>query len=297
MYHNPVLLNQSVDGLAIKPNGIYVDVTFGGGGHSRLMLERMDGGKLIAFDQDADALTNVPDDDRFIMINQNFRYLKNFLRLHGLEKVDGILADLGVSSHQFDEAERGFSTRFEADLDMRMNRNQTLTAAEILKTYSQEKLIRVFNDYGEIKSSYRLAIKICEIRESEQIKTTIQLNKIIGEIFPPTRINKFQAMVFQALRIEVNNEMDVLKSFLEQTTDVLNPGGRLVVIAYHSLEDRLVKNFIKSGNFKGEIEKDFFGKHLVDFKSITRKPIVPDNKEIRENNRARSAKLRIAERL
>lgn len=297
MYHNPVLLNQSIDGLAIKPNGIYVDVTFGGGGHSRLMLEKMNGGKLIAFDQDADALSNVPDDDRFIMINQNFRYLKNFLRLHGLEKVDGILADLGVSSHQFDEAERGFSTRFEADLDMRMNRNQTLTASEILNTYSQEELIRIFNDYGEIRSSYRLAIRICEERESEKIKTTFQLNKIIGEIFPPTRINKFQAMVFQALRIEVNNEMDVLKSFLEQTTDVLNPGGRLVVIAYHSLEDRLVKNFIKSGNFKGEIEKDFFGKPLVNFKSITRKPIIPDDNEIKANNRARSAKLRIAEKL
>lgn len=297
MYHNPVLLNQSVNGLAIKPNGIYVDVTFGGGGHSRLMLEKMNGGKLIAFDQDADALSNVPDDDRFIMINQNFRYLKNFLRLHGLEKVDGILADLGVSSHQFDEAERGFSTRFEADLDMRMNRNQTLTASEILNTYSQEELIRIFNDYGEIRSSYRLAIRICEERESEKIKTTFQLNKIIGEIFPPTRINKFQAMVFQALRIEVNNEMDVLKSFLEQTTDVLNPGGRLVVIAYHSLEDRLVKNFIKSGNFKGEIEKDFFGKPLVNFKSITRKPIIPDDNEIKANNRARSAKLRIAEKL
>jgi len=297
MYHNPVLLIKSIDGLAIKPNGNYVDVTFGGGGHSRLMLEKMQGGKLIAFDQDADALSNIPDDDRFIMVNHNFRYLKNFLRLHGFEKVDGILADLGVSSHQFDEAERGFSTRFDANLDMRMNRNQTLTAAEILNTYSQADLIRIFNDYGEIKSSFRLAKSICEFRESQKINTTAQLNEIISEIFPPTRINKFKAMVFQALRIEVNNEMEVLKSFLTQAADVLKPGGRLVVISYHSLEDRLVKNYIRSGNFKGEIEKDFFGKHLVDFKNISRKAIVPDEEEIKVNSRARSAKMRIAEKL
>ena len=297
MYHNPVLLYKSIDGLAIKPNGIYVDVTFGGGGHSRLMLEKMQGGKLIAFDQDADALLNVPDDDRFIMINQNFRYLKNFLRLHGFEKVDGILADLGVSSHQFDEAERGFSTRFAADLDMRMNRNQSQTAADILNSYSLEDLIRIFNDYGEIKSSFRLAKSICEFRDSQELKTTDQLNEIISEIFPPTRINKFKAMVFQALRIEVNNEMEVLKSFLEQAADVLKAEGRLVVISYHSLEDRLVKNFIRSGNFKGEIKKDFLGQHLVDFKNISRKAIIPDEEEIKENSRARSAKLRIAEKL
>lgn len=297
MYHNPVLLNISVDGLAIRPNGIYVDVTFGGGGHSRLMLKKMEGGKLIAFDQDADALKNAPNDDRFIMVGQNFRYLKNFLRLYGFEKVDGILADLGVSSHQFDEAERGFSTRFDADLDMRMNRNQSQTAAEILNTYTLEELIRIFKDYGEIKSSYRLAKSICDLREQQRINTTAQLNNIIGEIFPPTRINKFKAMVFQALRIEVNDEMEVLKSFLKQAADVLKPGGRLVVISYHSLEDRLVKNFIKSGNFRGHIEKDFFGKHLVNFKSISRKAIVPDEEEIKENNRARSAKLRIAEKL
>ncbi len=297
MYHNPVLLVKSIDGLAIKPNGNYVDVTFGGGGHSRLMLEKMQGGKLIAFDQDADALSNVPDDDRFIMVSQNFRYLKNFLRLHGIEKVDGILADLGVSSHQFDEAERGFSTRFDADLDMRMNRNQSQTAADILNSYSHIDLTRVFNDYGEIKNSFRLAARICEFRESKKLKTTAQLNGIISEIFPPTRINKFQAMVFQALRIEVNNEMEVLKSFLKQAADVLSPGGRLVVISYHSLEDRLVKNFIRSGNFKGEIEKDFYGKHLVDFKIISRKAIIPDEEEIKENSRARSAKMRIAEKL
>jgi 16S rRNA (cytosine1402-N4)-methyltransferase len=297
MYHNPVLLNTSVDGLAIKPNGIYVDVTFGGGGHSRAILLKMEGGKLIAFDKDADALNNVPDDDRFVMINQNFKYLKNFLRLNGFEKVDGILADLGVSSHQFDEAERGFSTRFEADLDMRMNRNQSLTAAEILNSYPQEELMRVFKDYGEIKSCYTLAKRICEFRETQELKTTTELNSIIGEIFPPTRINKFQAMVYQALRIEVNNEMDVLKTFLEQAQDVLLPGGRLVVISYHSLEDRLVKNFMKSGNFTGKVEKDFFGKHLVNFKLISRKAIIPDEEEINVNNRARSAKLRIAERL
>lgn len=297
MYHNPVLLNQSVDGLAIKPNGIYVDVTFGGGGHSRAILVKMEGGKLVAFDQDADALKNVPDDDRFIMINQNFKYLKNFLRLNGIQKVDGILADLGVSSHQFDEAERGFSTRFDADLDMRMDRKQSLSAAEILNSYPQEELMRVFKDYGEIKSCYSLAKSICSFRETQELKTTSELNTIIAEIFPPTRINKFKAMVYQALRIEVNNEMEVLKSFLEQASDVLAPEGRLVVISYHSLEDRLVKNFIKSRNFQGIIEKDFFGQHLVDFKSITRKPIVPDEEEIKINNRARSAKLRIAERL
>lgn len=297
MYHNPVLLTKSVDGLAINPDGIYVDVTFGGGGHSRAILKQLKEGKLIGFDQDADALNNVPDDDRFIMISQNFRYLKNFLRLHGIEKVDGILADLGVSSHQFDQAERGFSTRFEADLDMRMNRGQENSATDIINTYSQEDLIRIFTDYGEIKSSYRLAKAICEQREKEEIKTTSSLNTIIGEIFPPTRINKFQAMVYQALRIEVNSELEVLKSFLEQTSDVLAPGGRLVVISYHSLEDRLVKNFIRSGNFQGKIEKDFFGQHLVSFKSITSKPIIPDEEEIIENNRARSAKMRIAEKL
>jgi len=297
MYHDPVLLNQCIDGLSINPNGVYVDATMGGGGHSRAILKSLKGGKLIAFDQDADALANVPDDERFIMVNQNFKYLKNFLRLHGIEKVDGILADLGVSSHQFDKAERGFSTRFEADLDMRMDQNQTVTASHIINSYSMEELIRIFKDYGEIKSSFSLAKKICAQRLAEDITTSSQLNAIIGEVFPPTRINKFQAMVYQALRIEVNEELEVLKNFLEQTSQLLKSGGRLVVMSYHSLEDRLVKNFIKSGNFQAKIEKDFYGHPIVDFKSITGKPIIPDEEEIKENNRARSAKLRIAEKI
>lgn len=297
MYHNPVLLEKCIEGLSIDPNGVYVDVTFGGGGHSRAIFNKLEKGKLIAFDQDADSLNNTIDDERFIMVNQNFKFLKNFLRLHGLQKVDGILADLGVSSHQFDEADRGFSTRFEARLDMRMDRKQDLDAAKIINTYNQDELIRIFKEYGEIKSSYKLAVTICEGREVSPIETSIQLNEIIAEIFPKTRINKFQAMVYQALRIEVNDELGVLKSFLKQTTDVLKPGGRLVVISYHSLEDRLVKNFIRSGNFKGEVEKDFFGKPQLDFKTFGSKPIIPKEEEIEKNNRARSAKLRIAERL
>ncbi len=297
MYHNPVLLEKCIEGLSIDPNGVYVDVTFGGGGHSRAILSKLENGKLIAFDQDADSLNNTIDDERFIMVNQNFKFLKNFIRFHGFQKVDGILADLGVSSHQFDEADRGFSTRFEARLDMRMDRKQDLDAAKIINTYDQEELIRIFKEYGEIKSSYKLAVTICERREVSPIETSVQLNEIISEIFPKTRINKFQAMVYQALRIEVNDELGVLKSFLKQTTDVLKPGGRLVVISYHSLEDRLVKNFIRSGNFEGKVEKDFFGQPQLDFKTFGSKPIIPDEEEIEKNNRARSAKLRIAERL
>ncbi|PLX11212.1 MAG: 16S rRNA (cytosine(1402)-N(4))-methyltransferase [Marinilabiliales bacterium] len=296
MYHDPVLLNQCIDGLSINPNGVYVDATMGGGGHSRAIFDKLENGKLIAFDQDADSLQNAINDERFIMVNQNFKYLKNFLKFHGFEKVDGILADLGVSSHQFDEAERGFSTRFNANLDMRMDRKQAMDAATIINTYDQDELIRVFKDYGEIKSSYKLALTICEKRELSPIKTTAQLNEIIADIFPKTRINKFQAMVFQALRIEVNDELSALKSFLKQTPEVLNPGGRLVIMSYHSLEDRLVKNFIRSGNFQGKVEKDFYGHPLVDFKTFSSKPIVPDEDEIERNNRARSAKLRIAER-
>lgn len=297
MYHNPVLLEKCIEGLSIDPNGVYIDVTFGGGGHSRAILSKLENGKLIAFDQDADSLNNTIDDERFIMVNQNFKFLKNFIRFHGFQKVDGILADLGVSSHQFDEADRGFSTRFEARLDMRMDRKQDLDAAKIINTYDQEELIRIFKEYGEIKSSYKLAVTICERREVSPIETSVQLNEIISEIFPKTRINKFQAMVYQALRIEVNDELGVLKSFLKQTTDVLKPGGRLVVISYHSLEDRLVKNFIRSGNFEGKVEKDFFGQPQLDFKTFGSKPIIPDEEEIEKNNRARSAKLRIAERL
>ncbi len=297
MYHDPVLLNKCIDGLNINPDGIYVDVTYGGGGHSRAILEKLDKGKLIAFDQDADAVNNAMDDDRFIMIDQNFKFLKNFLRLHGFQKADGILADLGVSSHQFDEAGRGFSNRFNADLDMRMDRKQALSAAEIVNSYSLSELNRVFKNYGELKSSYKLALEICKQREAAEIKSTSDLNEIIKGIFPKTRINKFGAMVYQALRIEVNDELDVLKSLLKQTPDLLNPGGRLVVISYHSLEDRLVKNFMRSGNYQGKIEKDFFGQPLVDFKVLFNKPITPGGEEIERNSRARSAKLRIAERL
>lgn len=297
MYHNPVLLDKSIEGLSINPNGIYVDATLGGGGHSRAIFNKLENGKLVAFDQDTDSLNNAIDDERFIMVNQNFRFLKNFLRLNGIQKVDGILADLGVSSHQFDEADRGFSTRFEARLDMRMDRKQELDAANILNSYHQNELIRIFKEYGEIKSSYKLAVTICQKREVNPIETSTQLNEIISEIFPKTRINKFQAMVYQALRIEVNDELGVLKSFLKQTSDVLKPGGRLVVISYHSLEDRLVKNFIRSGNFDGKVEKDFFGQPQLDFKTFGSKPIIPGEEEIEKNNRARSAKLRIAERL
>ncbi|NOY48953.1 MAG: 16S rRNA (cytosine(1402)-N(4))-methyltransferase RsmH [Chlorobi bacterium] len=297
MYHDPVLLNKCIDGLNINPNGIYVDVTYGGGGHSRAIMEKLDTGKLIAFDRDPDAINNAMDDDRFIMIDQNFKFIKNFLRLHGFQKADGILADLGVSSHQFDEAERGFSNRFNANLDMRMDRKQALSAAEIVNSYSLSELNRVFKNYGELKSSYKLALEICKQRETAEIKSTSDLNDIINGIFPKTRINKFMAMVYQALRIEVNDELDVLKSFLKQTPDILNPGGRLVVISYHSLEDRLVKNFMKSGNYQGKIEKDFFGQPQVDFKVLFNKPIIPGEEEIERNSRARSAKLRIAERL
>ncbi len=297
MYHNPVLLQKSVEGLNIKPNGNYVDVTFGGGGHSKAILQKLVGGKLIAFDQDADALKNTINDDKFILINHNFQYLKNFLRLHNLSKVDGILADLGVSSHQFDVPERGFSTRFDAPLDMRMNTNQPVNASDIINNYSEDDLKRLFRDYGEIKNSGCFSRAITKTRNLNPIVTTTQLTECIKSCFPKHKQNKFLAQVFQALRIEVNDEMQNLKLLLKQSDELLSPGGRLVVIAYHSLEDRLVKNFIKSGNFKGIIEKDFFGNPIVSFKQITHKPIVPSDSEIENNNRSRSAKLRIAEKI
>jgi len=297
MYHNPVLLPESIEGLNIIPNGIYVDVTFGGGGHSKVILKQLKGGRLIAFDKDSDALKNTIDDDRFILINHNFQFLKNFLRLHNASKVNGILADLGVSSHQFDVPERGFSTRFDAPLDMRMNNNQVVTAAHIVNTYSEEELQRIFKEYGEIKNSRCFSNKITEARELSPINTTDELIECISKCYPQHKKNKFLAQVFQALRIEVNDEMQTLRILLEQAGESLLPGGRLVVISYHSLEDRLVKNFIKSGNFKGIVDKDFYGNPIVDFKSITRKPIIPNDKEIESNNRARSAKLRIAEKL
>lgn len=297
MYHNPVLLNECIEGMAIRPNGIYVDVTFGGGGHSKEILRKLKEGHLIAFDQDADALENAIDDERFLLINANFRYLKNFLQLHDAVPVDGILADLGISSHQIDDAERGFSTRFEADLDMRMDRRQKLTAKTVLNTYSENDLRNIFALYGELKNVARIADLVVRSRAQSEIVSTEQLKEIIEVCAPRNKELKFFAQVFQALRIEVNEELESLKAFLQQALQVLKPGGRLVVMSYHSLEDRLVKNFIKTGNFEGELEKDFYGVPHQVFKQITRKPIVAGEEEIKSNSRSRSAKLRIAEKI
>jgi 16S rRNA (cytosine1402-N4)-methyltransferase len=297
MYHNPVLLHESVEGLKIKPNGVYVDVTFGGGGHSQKILEQLDErGKLVAFDQDADALANTIDDKRFLLIHQNFRYIKRFLRLHNITKVDGILGDFGVSSHQFDVAERGFSTRFEADLDMRMNQESAISAFHIVNDYSEKDLRSILFQYGELKSAAGMARMIVENRTETPIKTSEDLKKAMGRFLPKHRENKILAQVFQAIRIEVNQEMQALKEFLIQTTELLPSGGRLSLISYHSLEDRLVKRFIRNGLFEGEPEKDMYGHVDVPFKKVG-KLIVPSDSEIKENNRARSAKLRIAERL
>lgn len=296
-YHNPVLLQASVDGLNIKPDGIYVDVTFGGGGHSKEILSRLGpNGKLFAFDQDEDALANALPDERFTLINENFRFIKRFLRFYGVKSVDGILGDLGVSSHQFDVPERGFSTRFDAELDMRMSQKNDLNAYRIVNEYDDANLRRVFLDYGELKNAPALARTIIEAREEQPIKTTDELKEVLARYLPERVRNKILAQIYQAIRIEVNQEMDVLKEFLEQSLEILNPGGRLSVISYHSLEDRLVKRFMKNGMFEGEPERDFFGNFSVPFKTIG-KLIVPDNAEIKENNRARSAKLRIAEKI
>ena len=296
-YHNPVLLKESVDGLNIKPDGVYVDVTFGGGGHSKEILSRLGpNGKLFAFDQDEDALANALPDDRFVLINENFRYLKRFLRFHGVKSVDGILGDLGVSSHQFDVPERGFSTRFDAELDMRMSQKNDLNAYKVVNEYDDANLRRVFLDYGELKNAPVLARTIVEARELQPIRTTDELKEVLAKYLPERVRNKILAQIYQAIRIEVNQEMDVLKEFLEQSLEILNPGGRLSVISYHSLEDRLVKRFMKNGMFEGEPERDFFGNFSVPFKLVG-KLIVPNNEEIKVNNRARSAKLRIAEKL
>jgi 16S rRNA (cytosine1402-N4)-methyltransferase len=296
-YHNPVLLQASVDGLNIKPDGIYVDVTFGGGGHSAAILKRLGpNGKLFAFDQDEDALANAIPDERFTLINENFRFIKRFLRFYGVKSVDGILADLGVSSHQFDVAERGFSTRFDAELDMRMSQKNDLNAYRVVNEYDDANLRRVFLDYGELKNAPVLARTIIEARADRPIKTTDELKEVLAKYLPERVRNKILAQIYQAIRIEVNQEMDVLKEFLEQSLEILNSGGRLSVISYHSLEDRLVKRFMKNGMFEGEPERDFFGNFSVPFKTIG-KLIVPDSAEIKSNNRARSAKLRIAEKL
>ena len=296
-YHNPVLLSATVGGLNIKKDGIYVDVTFGGGGHSKEILKHLsEDGRLFAFDQDQDALLNTIDDNRFLLINENFRYISRFLRFYGIKKVDGILADFGVSSHQFDEANRGFSTRFNADLDMRMNQLDELSAYNVVNDYDEEDLKRVLWQYGELRQAPVFARTIVAERENGPIKTTEQLKQILRRHVPERRENKMFAQIYQAIRIEVNQELEALKEFLLQTPELLVVGGRLSVISYHSLEDRLVKRFIRDGMFEGQPEKDVFGNVDVPLKRVG-KLIVPAQEEIKLNNRARSAKLRIAEKI
>ncbi|MFN7846084.1 MAG: 16S rRNA (cytosine(1402)-N(4))-methyltransferase RsmH [Bacteroidota bacterium] len=297
MYHNPVLLKESVEGLNIKSDGLYVDVTYGGGGHSREILKHLTTGKLYAFDQDDDAFANRITDEKLILIKQNFRYMKNFLKMYNALPVDGILADLGVSSHQFDEGTRGFSTRFEGVLDMRMDQSGKETAADIINHYEEQALIKIFSEYGEVENSKRLAACIVKERAVKPIKTTEELKQAIISCTPKMKPQQYLAKVFQALRIAVNRELDVLQEFLMQCTEVLKPGGRLAVISYHSLEDRLVKNFIRSGNFEGKVEQDFYGNKLVNFKAVNRQIITPGEAELIDNSRSRSAKLRIAEKL
>ncbi len=297
-YHLPVMLNECIDGLDIRPDGTYVDVTFGGGGHSRAIMERLgDEGRLLGFDQDADALANALDDDRFTLIHENFRYLKNFLRLHGVRCVDGILADLGVSSHQFDVADRGFSTRFDGELDLRMDRRQELTAKEIVNSADERELTRILRLYGELPNAFQMAKDICRARMDKPIETTFELREAVSRRLPRGMENKYLAMLFQALRIEVNGELEALQAMLQQAVEVLKPGGRLVVMSYHSLEDRLVKNFFKTGNFEGELEKDFYGNPIVPLKLVSRKAITASQEELQRNNRSRSAKLRVAEKI
>lgn len=293
-YHNPVLLFESIDGLDIKPDGIYVDVTFGGGGHSREILKRLgEKGKLYAFDQDEDASKNAIDDDRFVLIGENFSHIKRFLRFYGVREVHGILADLGVSSHQFDEPDRGFTIRFDADLDMRMNRQSELSAFEVVNHYGEEKLSRILYQFGELRNARAIASQITRAREVKEIRTSFELKEILQKFLPKNKEHKILAQIYQAIRIEVNQEMEVLKQFLLQVPDLLVDGGRLSIISYHSLEDRLVKRYINNGKFEGDPEKDFYGNISVPLKKIG-KLIVPSAEEIKKNNRARSAKLRIA---
>lgn len=297
MYHRPVMLHECMEGLNIRPDGVYVDVTYGGGGHSREILNRLSKkGRLIAFDQDEDAIRNKIEDERLTLIHQNFSYIRNFCKLYGYEQVDGILADLGVSSHQIDKPEKGFSTRFEGRLDMRMNGKAETSAADVVNTYLREELIEVFKLYGELTNAHKIADTIIKARADKPIETTTELMTVITPLAPRMRENKFAAQVFQALRIEVNQEMEALSALLQQSAGLLRPGGRLVVMSYHSLEDRLVKNFMRSGNIEGAIEKDFYGNPLTPFALVTRKPIVATEEEVAENSRARSAKLRVAER-
>lgn len=296
-YHKPVLLMEAVEGLRIKDNGVYVDVTFGGGGHSGEILKRLGpDGRLYAFDQDEEAMANAPDDHRFILINENYRYIRQFLKFYGIRKVDGILADFGVSSHQFDEAARGFSTRFEAELDMRMSKRNPLTAGQVLNGYAYDELRSVLYRYGELRQADPMAKALIEARESKPIRTTADVKEALSRFLPRGREHKVLAQVYQAIRIEVNQELDAIRSFLEQCPDLLVPGGRLSVISYHSLEDRLVKRFIRSGKFEGEAEKDFYGQVHTPLIKVG-KLLQPSRAEVEQNPRARSAKLRIAERV
>ena len=297
MYHEAVLVNESVQGLNIKPNGFYVDVTFGAGGHSKAILALLESGKLFAFDQDADASKNILEHQNFKLLRTNFRNIKNFLRIEGVNKIDGLLADLGVSSHQFDVGERGFSTRFDGPLDMRMNLNAEVDAKHIINHYSEEKLADLFFEYGELMASRKIAKTIVIARKKIPIETTKQLIECVKHLFPERKLNQFLAKLFQAIRIEVNDEINALKQMLKASTELLATGGRLSVISYHSLEDRLVKNLIKKGNVEGELQKDFYGNQKKSFKDISKKVIVPSEQEIKQNPRARSARLRIAEKL
>ncbi len=296
-YHLPALLEESIAGLNLRPDGVYVDVTFGGGGHSRAILSHLTTGKLIAFDQDLDAAVNIINDERVTFLNQNFRYLKNNLRYLGYKEIDGLIADLGVSFHQFDEQERGFSFRSDAQLDMRMNRKSGLRASDLLRTYDEEQMAGVFYRYGELDNSRRIARAVVKARQAKPVVTVKDLSEAVESLVPFNQENKFYAKLFQSLRIEVNREMDALTEMLTQTLQILKPGGRMVVITYHSLEDRLVKNFIRTGNFDGTAEKDFYGNLLVPFRAINRKVIVPSEEEVAKNNRARSARMRIAEKI
>ena len=296
-YHRPVLLKESVDALVHNPNGVYVDVTFGGGGHSREILSRLsEKGRLYSFDQDLDALNNIIDDSRFTLINQNFRFLENSLLMYGITKVDGILGDLGVSSHQFDEAGRGFSIRSDAPLDMRMNALQTVNAQMVVNDYDEERLADIFYYYGELREARKLAREVVHYRKNKKVETTEELKKVFSYI-PAHKSNKFFAQIFQAIRIEVNQELDALKEMLEQSLRMLNEGGALVVISYHSLEDRLVKKFLKNGMFEGEPEKDIYGNFHKPFKLMQSKAIIPTDEEITENSRARSAKMRVGNKI
>ncbi|MEQ9263219.1 MAG: 16S rRNA (cytosine(1402)-N(4))-methyltransferase RsmH [Owenweeksia sp.] len=296
-YHKPVLLHQCIDLLQLKPNGIYVDATFGGGGHSREIVKNLTSGHLYGFDQDEDAHKNALNDDRFTLITSNFRHLKNSLRFKGVHQVDGVLADLGISSHQIDEASRGFSLRFEGPLDMRMNRSRPLDAKQVINTYAESELTRIFRDYGELLKPHFLARAITNARSESPIETTEDLKRVLERYAPRNKHGQFWAKVFQAIRIEVNDEMGALHEFLSQAAEIVKPGGRLVIMAYHSLEDRPVKNFFRTGNFEGTPEKDFYGNLIRPLEPVTRKPIVPDIEETNENPRARSAKLRAAEKI